>query len=105
MSGANGAAKKLALRLYVVAGAPNSIAARSNLASILAGVNASAYTLDVVDCLADPHRALAEGVLVTPTLIKYAPEPVQTIIGSLSDRQSVVAALGLESLEGARDNA
>ena len=100
----NGTAKLL-LRLYIVAGAPNSIAARANLASILAGVSASAYTLEIVDCLADPHRALAEGVLVTPTLIKSAPEPAQTIIGSLSDRRSVIAALGLDSIQAPLDHA
>jgi circadian clock protein KaiB len=86
---------KLQLRLYVVAGAPNSIAARSNLGAILAGVAQDRYTLDVVDCISDPHRALAEGVFVTPTLKKLSPEPTQTIVGSLADRESVVAALGL----------
>ena len=83
------------LRLYIVSGAPNSIAARANLASILSTVGADTYALEVVDCIAEPHRALAEGVLVTPTLVKLTPEPTRTIVGSLSDRGSVVAALGL----------
>ena len=77
------------LRLYVVAGAPNSIAARANLAAVLAPVGAEHYALEIVDCITDPHRALKEGVLVTPTLVKLAPEPTQTIVGSLSDRKSV----------------
>jgi circadian clock protein KaiB len=89
-------AAKLLLRLYVIAGAPNSIAARANLTSILSATNPDSFALEVVDCVADPHRALADGVLVTPTLVKVAPEPGQTIIGSLSDRQLVTAALGLE---------
>jgi hypothetical protein len=87
---------KLLLRLYVIAGAPNSIAARANLTSILSATGPDAYELEVVDCIADPHRALADGVLVTPTLVKAAPHPAQTIIGALSDRHLVLAALGLE---------
>ena len=91
---------RLLLRLYVVAGAPNSIAARANLAAVLAPVGAEHYALEIVDCITDPHRALKEGVLVTPTLVKLAPEPTQTIVGSLSDRKSVAAALGLVPVAG-----
>lgn len=80
--------------------APNSIAARANLAAILAPIATERYVLEVVDCVADPHRALKEGVLVTPTLVKLAPEPTQTIVGSLSDRKGVTAALGLVELPG-----
>jgi PAS domain S-box-containing protein len=87
---------KLQLRLYVVSGAPNSIAARANLAEMLAPVGEERYTLDIVDCVADPHRALADGVFVTPTLMKIFPTPAQTIVGSLSNRGTVMAALGLE---------
>ena len=47
----------LQLRLYVVSGAPNSIAARANLADALAGLGADAYALEVVDCAAEPQRA------------------------------------------------
>ena len=92
------------LRLYVVAGAPNSIAARANLAAILAPVGTENYVLEIVDCITDPHRALKEGVLVTPTLVKLAPDPTQTIVGSLSDRQGVAAALGLVVIAGDTPN-
>lgn len=86
---------QLLLRLYVVAGAPNSTAARANLGAILADLAKDSFSLEVVDCIAHPHRALAEGVFVTPTLLKLSPEPSQTIVGSLKDRASVIAALGL----------
>ena len=96
---------KLVLRLYVVSGAPSSITARANLVDILADVGAENYALEIVDCIAEPHRALAEGVLVTPTLVETAPEPVQTIVGSLSNRGSVVAALGLDHTGAANEDA
>ena len=91
------------LRLYVVSGAPNSIAARANLSSILSKIGVNSYALEIVDCVVEPHRALAEGVLVTPTLVKLAPEPLQTIVGSLSDRRSVIAALGLDDSDADRE--
>ena len=87
---------KLQLRLYIVSGAPNSLAARSNLAAILAGVGSDSYALEVIDCVEDPHRALADGVFVTPTLVRVAPKPEQIVVGSLSDRDRVIAALGLD---------
>ena len=87
---------KLQLRLYIVSGAPNSLAARSNLAAILAGVGSDSYALEVIDCVEDPHRALADGVFVTPTLVRVAPKPEQIVVGSLSDRERVIAALGLD---------
>ena len=86
---------KLHLRLYVVSGAPNSIAARANLTAILSGLGADDYTLDVVDIAEDPKRAIADGIMVTPTLLKRSPEPQQTIVGSLSDQKRVVDALGI----------
>jgi circadian clock protein KaiB len=90
-------AEKMQLRLFIVGGAPNSITARANLTAILSGVSRDEYTLEIVDCIAEPHRALAEGVLVTPTLLKTSPAPARTVIGSLADRRAVVAALGLEA--------
>ena len=99
MKPANGRAAKLTLRLYVVPGAPNSLAAKSNLSEILAPLEASGYSVEIVDCIAEPKRALADGVIVTPTLVKSAPGPVRTIVGSLSDRRSVVDALGLDEPE------
>ena len=88
----------LQLRLYIVSGAPNSLAARANLAAILGGMDSDSYSLEVVDCVADPHRALADGVFVTPTLVRVAPKPEQVVVGSLSDRERVIAALGLDQV-------
>ena len=50
-----------------------------------------------IDRIDEPHRALAEGIFVTPTLLKLSPEPSQTIVGSLNDRKRVVRTLGLGS--------
>lgn len=85
----------LRLRLYVAGDAPNSSLARSNLRSILGDPSNGTYELEVVDCLREPMRALTDGVIVTPTLKKIAPEPSQTIVGALTDATRVRSTLGI----------
>jgi circadian clock protein KaiB len=42
--------------------------------------------------------ALADGTLMTPTLVKLAPSSARRIVGTLSQTQPVLQALGLETL-------
>lgn len=87
--------ERMVLRLYVAGEGPNSAAARANLRRLLADCDPATYTLEIVDCLRQPLRALQEGVLVTPTLLRLLPAPLRTIVGSLSDSARVREALGL----------
>ncbi len=89
---------KLRVRLYVAGEAPNSRAALANLRALLLRYGPEDYDLDIVDCLREPLRVLRDGILVTPTLQRVAPGPVQTIVGNLSDTAAVVRALGLPVL-------
>jgi circadian clock protein KaiB len=86
----------LKLRLYVAGGAPNSVRAIANLAAICKEHLQSAFKLEIIDVLKSPLRALADGVLVTPHLAKLSPSPAAKIVGNLSDRASVLTALGIE---------
>ena len=85
----------LSLRLYVAGDGPNSSEARANLRTILERRPDTRYELEVVDFLAEPQRALKDGVIVTPTLLRLMPLPVRRIIGTLRETPVVVAALGL----------
>jgi circadian clock protein KaiB len=85
------------LRLYVAGRAPNSVKAITNLEAICQQYLKSGYKLEIVDVCEQPKRALADGVLVTPSLAKVSPAPVSNIIGNLSDTGSVLAALGLNA--------
>jgi circadian clock protein KaiB len=85
------------LRLYVAGGAPNSRQAIANLKSICAQYLTGGHRLEIVDVLEEPRRAMADGVLVTPSLTKLSPSPIAQVVGNLSDRPRVLAALGLES--------
>lgn len=81
--------------LYVAGRAPNSIKAIANLEAICRRHLKDGYKLEIVDVCEHPRRALADGVIVTPSLTKVSPEPTSNVIGNLSDTNSVLAALGL----------
>ena len=83
----------LQLRLYVAGSAPNSLRAIANAKSICEEHFASGHQLEIVDLLVHPRRALADGIIVTPTLLKLSPLPVQRIVGDLSDASQVCLAL------------
>ncbi len=84
---------RLALRLYIAGNAPNSLHAVANARAICEQHFASAYDLELVDLLDQPLRALSDGIVVTPTLIRLNPLPVQRIIGNLSDAKQVLMTL------------
>ncbi len=86
-------------RLYIAGGAPNSVRALVNLFALCHKYFPESHTIEVVDVLKEPLRALAEAILVTPTLIKLSPAPEQQIIGNLSEEEEVLRALGLPQKE------
>lgn len=87
---------KFVFRLYVAGDAANSTQALANLRAICAANLPGRCSVEVVDVFGDPDRALADGVFMTPTLIKLSPEPVRRIVGSLNQREYVLETLGVE---------
>ena len=86
----------LALRLYVAGNAPNSLMAAANIKAICHAHFAAGYELEIVDLLRHPQRALADGIIVTPTLVKLSPLPVQRVVGNLNDTSQVLRILANE---------
>jgi circadian clock protein KaiB len=86
--------RKVRLRLYVTGSAPNSIAALANMKAVRAALDED-HELEIVDVLERPERALADDVLVTPTLLKLAPRPPCRIVGNLSNIHQVLSSLGI----------
>ena len=87
------------MRLYVAGRAPNSVKAIANLEAICRRHLHDGYKLEIVDVCEHPHRALTDGILVTPSLTKVSPGPAANVIGNLSDTGSVLAALGLSATD------
>ena len=84
-------------RLYVAGDTPNSTQARANLGALCRENLPDRHDIEIVDVFREPKRALADGIFMTPTLVKLLPSPVRKIIGTLSQTQSVLQALGLEN--------
>jgi circadian clock protein KaiB len=84
------------LRLYIAGSAPNSLLAIANLEAICREYLKGGHRLEVVDVLEHPRRAMADGVLVTPSLAKLSPKPGASVVGNLNDRTQVLLALGLK---------
>ena len=82
------------LRLYVAGNAPNSVLAIANAKAICDEHYTLGYKLEIVDLMEHPVRGLTDGIVVTPTLVRLLPAPVRRVIGSLSDRNQVILALG-----------
>jgi circadian clock protein KaiB len=87
------AARLLRLRLYVAGHAPNSARAIANARAICAAHFEGCSELEIVDLLVHPRRALEDGIIVTPTLLKLSPAPTARVIGDLSDAAQVVQTL------------
>ena len=82
--------------LYIANSAPNSIRAVANLEAICKEHLKDNFKLEIIDVLEYPLRALADGIVVTPSLAKMSPSPAAKIIGNLSDKSSVLRALGIK---------
>jgi circadian clock protein KaiB len=83
-------------RLYVARDAENSVQAVSNLTALCRKHLPGRHSIEVVDVFAEPKRALADGIFLTPTLIRVTPSPIKRIVGTLSHVEPVLAALGLD---------
>ncbi|BAQ62113.1 circadian oscillation regulator KaiB [Geminocystis sp. NIES-3708] len=86
---------KYLLRLYITGNSLNSQRAIANLLRLCKEELSNQYKVEIIDVLEEPHRAEIEKILVTPTLIKQLPPPLQRIIGDLSNREKVLYGLDL----------
>ena len=83
---------RLKLRLYIAGSAPNSLRALANARAICDEHFKANHDLEIVDLLKNPERAAADGIIVTPTLLKLS-KPSGRLIGSLSDTAEVLQVL------------
>ena len=82
-------------RLYVAGEAENSLAAIANLRGACERYLPGRHHVELIDVMVEPLRGLADGVLMTPMLIKVLPLPIRKVIGSLSDVDKLLVALDL----------
>jgi circadian clock protein KaiB len=83
-------------RLYVAGDGPNSRKAIANLAAICREHLPGRHEIEIVDVFCEPKRALKDGVLLTPLVVRIQPRPTCQIVGSLTEREPVLQAMGLD---------
>ncbi|NJN76159.1 MAG: circadian clock protein KaiB [Synechococcaceae cyanobacterium RL_1_2] len=86
---------KYLLRLYITGNSPNSQRAITNLLRICKEELNDLYKVEIIDVLEQPQAAEDEKIVVTPTLIKRLPPPLQRIIGDLSNKEKVLLGLDM----------
>ena len=84
-------------RLYIAGDSLNSAQALANLRTLCRAHLPDRHEIEIVDVYQEPKRALADGIFMTPTLVKLTPSPDRIIVGTLSQTQPVIRALGLEA--------
>jgi circadian clock protein KaiB len=83
------------LRLYVAGDGPHSVQAIANLGELCREHLTDRHEIELVDVMLEPQRALEDGVLLTPLLLRLLPVPIRKIAGSLSQREAVLKELEL----------
>ncbi|WP_446361280.1 circadian clock KaiB family protein [Coleofasciculus chthonoplastes] len=83
------------LKLYVTGDTTRSQRAIANLYRLCDQELPGQYKITVIDVTKSPQLAEAKHILVTPTLIKEFPNPVQRIVGDLSDTETVLWGLNI----------
>ncbi len=86
-------------RLYVTSDSPNSVAAEFNLRMLCSEYCKDRHEIEIVEVMRNPDRALADGVLLTPLLVRLSPEPILKIAGRLNLFGPIRQALGLSGNE------
>lgn len=86
------------LQLYVSGATPNSTRAVRNIKEICERYLPGRYVLRIIDMYQQPELARQAQVVAAPTLVRSQPLPRRQLIGDLSNRATVLAVLGIDSL-------
>jgi circadian clock protein KaiB len=54
------------------------------------------YELEIIDLKKAMNKAIEFQIVAIPTLIKYEPAPVRTLVGDLSDKEKVLRILEID---------
>jgi circadian clock protein KaiB len=84
------------LRLYITGATDRSTRAITNIRWICEHYLKGRYDLRVVDIYQQPLLAKTYGIIAAPTLVKSEPLPLKRMVGDFSDRERLIAGLGIE---------
>jgi len=87
--------EKLILQLYVSGMSPKSMEAVENIKRLCDEHLHDAFELEIIDLYKNPELTSEQQIVFSPSLIKQFPLPKKTIIGTFSDTEKVIKALGI----------
>lgn len=86
---------KLVLTLYVSGMSRKSMEAIENIRGLCEEHLKGAYELEIIDIYKNPKIAEEQHIVFSPSLLKELPLPKKTLVGTLSDTNKVLKALGI----------
>jgi circadian clock protein KaiB len=93
------------LRLYVTGATDRSSRAITNIRWFCEHYLRGRYDLVVIDIYQQPSLAQTQEIIAAPTLVKSEPLPAKRLVGDFSNRERLVAGLGVEGeTEGENPN-
>lgn len=81
------------LTLYVGGATAASMRAERNVRAAMARLGVPAEQLEILDVFTHGDRALRDGVLLTPTLMRSAPHSSRSLVGDLQNAEMLDAYL------------
>jgi hypothetical protein len=84
-------------RLYIKGMYPDSVKALIATKVICDRYLPGRSSLEIIDTIKEPERALADGITKIPTLVKLSPYPLQSLSNELEDPEQILVTLGLQS--------
>ena len=86
---------KMVLKLYVSGMSPKSMEAIENINRLCHEYLEDAFDLEIIDLYKHPEIAAEQQIVFSPSLIKRLPLPKKTLVGTFSDKEKVIRALGV----------
>ena len=83
------------LFLYVAGLTPRSTLAIERIQSICDCYLDGRYELTIVDLYLHPEEAQRAQIIVAPTLVKQAPNPVRLFVGDMTDEKKILLGLNI----------
>lgn len=87
--------EKLVLQLYVSGMSPKSMEAIGNINRFCTEFLKEGYDLEIIDLYKYPELAAEQQIVFSPSLIRRFPAPRKILVGSLSDTEKILRALGI----------
>lgn len=85
------------LRLFVAGEEPNSTRAKAVLQRVCKTHLRDRCEIEIIDVYQNYQAAIDHQIVIVPTLVIVAPSPTRTIVGSLKEEASLLAALGISA--------